>query len=341
MHKLPTRALVLAAIMIPAASQAQSPQFAERAAGIGVAARPAQASSSLRRFLQSSTRPLLLAQAARPQTAPSQATTPAGEEKPPAPALTSPASAPAVQAAPTTGATQSVAGSRTGDTPLVAAGGAIFLQNCAFCHGRDAGGGETGPDLTRSKLVAADVNGDKISEVLHNGRAEKGMPRFAFNDSEMSSVVAFIHSQVTKSLSKAGGRRGVDVSDLQTGNLEAGKAYFNGAGGCTSCHSPTGNLAGIATKYQGLQLEQRMLYPRDVKSKVTITLPTGKTIDGTLAYQDEFTIGLRDSSGTYRSWSRSTVKDQIESPVDAHVAQFPKYTDDDIHNLMAYLQTLR
>jgi hypothetical protein len=133
----------------------------------------------------------------------------------------------------------------------------------------------------------------------------------------------------------------VDVSDLQTGNVEAGKAYFNGAGGCAKCHSPSGDLAGIASKYEGLQLEERMLYPKDVKSKVEVTLPSGKTLSGTLEYLDEFTVGMRDADGTYHSWRVGDVKYKVDAPVEAHVELFPKYTDDDIHNLMAYIQTLK
>jgi cytochrome c oxidase cbb3-type subunit 3 len=228
-------------------------------------------------------------------------------------------------------------------TPAMAtAGGALFQQNCAFCHGRDAGGGETGPDLTRSKLVTADVGGDKIGDVVLHGRVEKGMPAFSnLSSDQIANLVAFIHSQQTKAMSQSGKRKGVDVSDLQTGNVEAGKAYFNGAGGCSKCHSPTGDLAGVASRFEGLQLEERMLYPRDVKSKVTVTLPSGKTISGTLAYLDEFTVALRDADGAYHSWKTSEVKYSVDAPVEAHVELFPKYTDDDIHNLMAYIQTLR
>jgi cytochrome c oxidase cbb3-type subunit 3 len=221
------------------------------------------------------------------------------------------------------------------------AGGSLFQQNCAFCHGRDAGGGETGPDLTRSKLVTADVGGDKIGDVVLHGRTEKGMPAFQFSSEQIADLAAFIHQQQTKAMAQSGKRKGVDVSDLQTGNVEAGKAYFNGPGGCASCHSPTGDLAGVATRYEGLALEERMLYPKDVKSKVTVTLPSGETVAGTLAYLDEFTVGLRDAEGTYRSWRVSDVKVKVDAPVEAHVALFPKYTDADIHNLMAYIQTLR
>src|SRR5665213_1323910 len=219
------------------------------------------------------------------------------------------------------------------------AGGTLFQQNCAFCHGRDAQGGEIGPDLTQSELVARDVGGSTISAVVRNGRPEKGMPRFNFSGPDLASVVAFIHAQEAKA--QKGNRRGVDAADLQTGNVEAGKRYFDGAGNCASCHSATGDLAGIASRYKGLKLEERMLYPEDVKSKVFVTLPSGEKIAGTLEYLDEFTIGMQDASGRYRSWKLPSVKYSVDSRIDAHVKQFPKYTDADIHNLMAYLQTLR
>jgi cytochrome c oxidase cbb3-type subunit III len=224
---------------------------------------------------------------------------------------------------------------------LVDSGRSLFQQNCAFCHGRDAAGGESGPDLTRSKLVSSDSGGDKIGPVVRQGRPDKGMPHFDFSDDQIASIVAFLHHQQSQASSKLGGRRGVDVSDLQTGNVEQGKKYFNGDGGCSSCHSPTGDLAGIASRYQGLALEERMLYPKDAKSKVTVTLPSGKTVSGVLEYHDEFTIGLRDADGTYQSWPADRVKYSIDAPVNAHVELFSKYTDADIHNLMAYLQTLR
>ncbi len=220
-------------------------------------------------------------------------------------------------------------------------GQSLFLQNCAFCHGRDAAGGETGPDLTSSKLVAGDVAGSKIGVVVRNGRPQKGMPPFDFSDQQIAELSAFIHAEKTKAASQQGGRRGVDVADLQTGNADAGKQYFNGAGGCSSCHSPTGDLAGIANRYQGLKLEQRMLYPEGAAATATITLPSGEIVTGRLAYRDEFTIGLQDASGWYHSWPAAGVKYTISAPAEAHVDLLGKYTDGDIHNLMAYLQTLR
>src|SRR4051794_8289577 len=75
---------------------------------------------------------------------------------------------------------------------LVDAGQKHFQQNCAFCHGRDAGGGEPGPDLTHSGVVTADLGGNKIGEVVRNGRPG-GMPKFNVTDQELSELVAFLH----------------------------------------------------------------------------------------------------------------------------------------------------
>jgi cytochrome c oxidase cbb3-type subunit III len=240
---------------------------------------------------------------------------------------------------------QAATAAKTYPSELVQQGGALFRQDCSFCHGRDATGGESGPDLTRSKLVAADVDGDKIGPIVRNGRPDKGMPPFARSDEQIAGLVAFIHTQLQNAQSpggrKAGGRKGVDPEDLQTGNADAGKKYFNGAGGCANCHSPSGDLAGIASRFKGLELEERMLYPRRPKSTVTVTLSTGQEISGTLAYLDEFTVGLTNADGIYQSWRTRDVKYKVNAPAEAHVDLFGKYTDADVHNLMAYLQTLR
>jgi cytochrome c oxidase cbb3-type subunit 3 len=220
-------------------------------------------------------------------------------------------------------------------------GGDLFVQNCAFCHGKDAGGGETGPDLTRSAFVTEDKDGENIGTLLHTGRLEKGMPRFDFNAADTKALVAFVHSQQDAFLSQTGTRKGVEIEDLQTGNVAAGQQYFNGAGGCSKCHMPEGDLKGIATKYTGLTLEQRMLIPRGAKATVTITLPNGKTLTGLLLYHDEFTIALTDADGTYHSFLNGSVHYKIDDPAHAHVDLLGKYTDDDIHNLMAYIQTLK
>jgi cytochrome c oxidase cbb3-type subunit 3 len=83
--------------------------------------------------------------------------------------------------------------SQTFPAELVSAGETLFVQHCAFCHGRDTGGGESGPDLTRSKLVADDTGGNQIGPVVRNGR--NAMPRFTVTDQELLGLTAFIHTQ--------------------------------------------------------------------------------------------------------------------------------------------------
>jgi len=222
----------------------------------------------------------------------------------------------------------------------IEAGRTRFAAQCGFCHGRDTGGGEGGPDLTRSDLVAADVRGDRIIPIVRTGRGN--MPPFSLSDSDVMAMVAFIHDQKTQAESTVGGRRSVDLADLQTGNAAAGKRYFDTS--CARCHSATGDLAGIAARLQGLPLLQRMLYPggpRRQPPTVTVTQTTGQVVTGTLAYRDEFTIALTDAAGWYRSWPTRLVTFTVDDPLQAHVEQLGKYTDGDMHDVLAYLQTLR
>ncbi len=223
----------------------------------------------------------------------------------------------------------------------IEAGSSLFVQNCAFCHGRDAAGGETGPDLTHSKLVSSDKNGEAIGPVIRNGRPEKGMPRFNQSEPEIVELVAFIHKQQDDALSESGNRRGVLEADLHTGNAEMGKKYFDGSGGCTKCHSATGDLAGVVSRFNGLALEMQMLYPRNAKKKVTVTTSSGQHYSGILDLQDEFTVGMTDGTGTYRSWPVTAITYKVDNALDAHIDAMTKYTDDDIHNVLAYIQTLK
>jgi cytochrome c oxidase cbb3-type subunit 3 len=265
----------------------------------------------------------------------------------PAPAAPPPQRPPA-EASPAAQAPPKPASPQTYPAEQVRAGAPLFAAQCGFCHGRDANGGQTGPDLTRSPLVAEDVRGDKIGPVVRSGRPEKGMPPFNLGDADLAAIVAFIHDQKAKSELQQGGRRGVELSDLQTGDATAGQAFFNGAGGCAKCHSPSGDLADVAVRLKGLELLQRMLYPsgrgddgQSKSGKAVVTLPSGETISGRLAYHDEFTIALHDADGWYRSWRTSEVKFTIDDPLEAHAALLPKYTDADMHNVLTYLQTLQ
>lgn len=240
-------------------------------------------------------------------------------------------------------------------TSRTAAGETLFAAQCGFCHGRDATGGAAGPDLTDSELVATDRNGDRIGPIVRSGRLDRGMPAFALSSRDLKAIIGYIHARRIDVAKNTGRRRKVSVADLATGDAEAGRAYFEGAGACAACHSPTGDLAGVAARYRGLALMQRFLYPTTSNAtplapgekakpspvSVTVTLPTGEIVAGSLVFRDEFTIALKDAEGWFKSWPQSAVKITIKDPLEAHAAQLAKYRDDDIHNLLAYLQTLK
>ena len=136
---------------------------------------------------------------------------------------------------------------------MVARGQSQFKQSCGFCHAPDATGAR-GPDLVRSKIVAHDVNGNLIGEVIRNGRPDKGMPPLPLNPEQITAIAAFLHNRAHEALESGQVPEKYPLAKLLTGNAEAGKAYFHGAGGCKACHSPTGDLKGIAGKYSPLRL---------------------------------------------------------------------------------------
>ena len=221
-----------------------------------------------------------------------------------------------------------------------------FGAQCGFCHGKDAAGGESGPDLTRAELVAQDARGDKVVPMIRAGRPNVGMPSFnTLSEDELSAIVAFLHSQMDKFAELGGGRRSVDPADLATGNAAAGREYFNGKGKCSSCHSATGDLAGIGKRLQGLNLMRRMLYPSgnpgSTRTRATFVLKSGQTVVAPATAADEFTVTVLDPLGARQTYQRSAVNVQIDDPLSAHFDQLGKYTDADMHNVYAYLETLK
>ena len=187
----------------------------------------------------------------------------------------------------------------------VRAGQPIFSAQCGFCHGRDAMGGETGPDLTRAR----ERRGRRARRQDRPARAQRprrqGHAGFTLGDADLAAVVAFIHDQKTKAESLTGGRRAVDVADLQTGNAEAGQDVLRGrlrevpfADAAISPASPNGCRGSRCCSACCTRPAPR---PRS-RAKVTVTRPSGETVTGTLAYRDEFTIALTDASGAYRAF---------------------------------------
>lgn len=224
--------------------------------------------------------------------------------------------------------------------PAIARGQKQFEQACGFCHGPDATGAR-GPDLLRSTLVAHDVKGDLISDVIRHGRPDKGMPALPLTDAQVSDIAAFLHARAALAISSNRVPKDYSVERLLSGNADGGKAFFSGAGGCNKCHSPTGDLDKVASKYPPLELEARMLYPSGRQAIATVTLSSGEQIKGTVVHADDFVISLRDASGWYRSFSRDAVKVDLLDPLAAHRELLGKLTQADVHNLFAYLMTLK
>jgi mono/diheme cytochrome c family protein len=237
------------------------------------------------------------------------------------------------------------------DLAAVARGKQVFVANCAFCHGSSATGGEGGPDLVRSILVLHDEKGSNIGPVVQNGRPGKGMPKFTLTHDQISDVAAFLHAQAD---AKAN-RMDYKIQNVVTGDPKAGQAYF--AAHCAGCHSATGDLAGIAKKYEPEALQSRFLYPKTSRypgmpdtgpkpapTKVTVTLPSGESISGTLEHIDDFNVAMYDSQGVYHSWLRSRnpgLEVKAADPLEGHVALLQQYSNSDMHNILAYLETLK
>jgi cytochrome c oxidase cbb3-type subunit III len=232
-------------------------------------------------------------------------------------------------------------------TDAVERGKKEFVIQCGSCHGSDARGEDNGPDLVRSVIVLDDEQGSLLGPVLRKGFPNEGMPAFDLSDTQVQDLAAFLRERTQAAIN----RNAYPLKDLLTGDAKAGEAFFNGAGRCNSCHSATGDLAGLAGRFQPAQLQTRFLYPRggrgatngaQVKpTTVTITPRTGPAVSGTLEFIDDFTVGLRDAEGYYRSFSRDTVKVDIQDPLAAHVQLLRQYTDKNMHDVLAYLVTLK
>ncbi len=220
----------------------------------------------------------------------------------------------------------------------------LFQSNCGFCHGNDATGSRA-PDLVRSAILSHDQNGDLVGPVIRNGRPDKGMPAFStLKEDRISDIISFLHHQATAALRSARVPSDYPVKKLLTGNAAAGKAFFDGSGGCSHCHSVTGDLAGIATRYTPIDLQQHMVYPssgKDISKTATVTLHDGTRYEGKLAHVDAFSVAIVCQDGWYRSWSTDQVTFVVHDPLEAHRELMTKYTDADIHNLFAYLITIK
>ena len=236
----------------------------------------------------------------------------------------------------------------------LAHGRQLYASNCSFCHGSDARGGESGPNLVRAQVVLDDQHGERITPVVRNGFPAQGMPKFDLSAEDIAAIAAWLHSQPMSN------RGAPSTLDILVGDAKAGEAYFNGAGHCTQCHSVTGDLAGIGGKYDPKTIQNLIVSgaaerrfgrrpadsaapPRVPPTTVTVTLASGETVTGALDHVTAFVVALREVDGTYRSFARhgSSPKVVITNPLQWHIDMLPQWRDADIHDLTAYLVTLK
>jgi len=242
------------------------------------------------------------------------------------------------------------------DQAAVDRGKALLVEQCGFCHGANARGGSGGPDLTRSVIVQEDEGGKQLGAFLRVGRPDRGMPKFDLPDAQMADLAAFLHSAIYLNAN----RRLYKILDIVVGDPKAGQAYFNGTGRCASCHSPTGDLKGVGAKYEPTALQGRLLLPRGrpggsgpptgplylepTAIKVTVTLPSGESASGGLVRLTDFDVILYDTAaGRVRSFLRNgdVPKVVVTDPLQAHVDHLTKWTDTEMHNMTAYLASLK
>jgi cytochrome c oxidase cbb3-type subunit 3 len=240
------------------------------------------------------------------------------------------------------------------DRASVERGQQLLVGQCGFCHGSNARGGSGGPDLTRSALVQDDEGGKQLGGFLQAGRPDKGMPPFQLAVDQVTDLATFLHAAIYLNAN----RRLYRVLDILAGDAKAGEAFFRGAGKCATCHSPDGDLKGVGAKYDPATLQGRLLLARGGRGaepprpaytdknavRVTVTLPSRQTVSGALVRLTDFDVTLYDpASGAIRSWSRAgdAPKVEVVDPLQAHVDMWTRWTDADMHNMTAYLATLK
>lgn len=235
------------------------------------------------------------------------------------------------------------------DEAAAARGQKTYAAECVTCHGASARGTERGSNLIRSPRMLRDRYGSAIGPFLKAGHPTQTGTGRTLTDAEITDLSHFIWDRINNTLR---GSRDFDVKDILIGDLRAGQAYFEGEGRCASCHSPTGDLAGYGKRYPPVDIQQRFVFPsagggrgRGARPpvRVSVTLPEGGgTVSGTLVSIDDFHVALRDTSGQYRSWSRTPAMTIVKTdPYAAHIELLDRLTDKAMHDVVAYLESLK
>ena len=251
------------------------------------------------------------------------------------------------------------------DPAVIERGGTLYGINCRLCHGPDLRGGDMGGvNLLRSPLVLNDQEGELIYPVVHNGKQTEGlpaMPPLPLPEADVKAVAAYIHSVAARMAGQGGpppGSAPVELNIL-VGDAVAGESYFKG--NCASCHSATADLAGVASRYpSAVSLQNAWVSggggrggrggaapaPGARVPKVTtavVTTADGQKVEGRLDRIDDFLVTITLDDGSQKTFRRSgnTPSIQITDPLAGHKALWIKLTDKDIHDVTAYLVTLK
>jgi cytochrome c oxidase cbb3-type subunit 3 len=248
------------------------------------------------------------------------------------------------------------------DPAIVARGKTLFEINCRLCHGADLRGGDMGGvNLLRSNLVLTDQHGELILPVVKSGRANPGMPPMPpfpqLSDDDVKAIAEYIHSVAATMRGQGNPPPGAEpvVLNIVVGDAAAGKAYFETK--CASCHSTSGDLAGVASRYSDpVQLQNAWVAGGGgggrggrggrgsrAQTTVIVTAPQGQRVEGRLDRIDDFIVVLTPADGVQRSFRRvgDVPRVEIHDPLEGHRTLLPGYTDKDIHDVTAYLVTVK
>ncbi len=234
------------------------------------------------------------------------------------------------------------------DPEAAARGRTIWAAGCVTCHGPQARGTEKGPNLLRSPLVLRDRYGSELGPFLKKGHAtQSGKPGTSLSDAQVRDLANFLRAQLNDAF------RGSPVfvpGNVLTGNAKAGEEFFNGPGRCSGCHSPAKDLAGIGRRYRPVDLQQRFLFPARGRGRgaaatrvtATVTPPSGPAISGALVLLDDFDVTVRDRDGVEHTFRRSPdLKVVKNDPLAGHASLLDTLTDANVHDVVAYLATLK
>jgi cytochrome c oxidase cbb3-type subunit 3 len=243
-----------------------------------------------------------------------------------------------------------------GDPEAIKRGNGLYGVNCRACHGTDLRGGDQGgPNLLRSQLVLNDQDGELILPVVQQGRQNPGMPvmpPLPIPPDDVKAIAAYIHSVIATARGQGAPPEGPPVElNIVVGDAKAGQTYF--AATCASCHSAA-DMQGIATRVSDPMALQNYWVgggggrggrgggaPPVVTAIVTDA--SGQNTEGRLIRLDDFSVVVAQADGMSRSFRRDgdVPKIEVRDPREAHRKLLPTYTDKDIHNVTAYLVTLK